>query len=359
MRKVMNFSLIELNEGLKNRLVQSVSQNRIAHAQLLSGDSTSGALPVAIAYARYVLCPNRGVSDPCEVCSTCYNTKRLEHPDLHFIFPVNKSKLSKAVAGSSNDKPISDHFIHLWREFVMETSGVFTEMEWYEKIGIENQQSNISREDASELLRKMSLKSFEGGYKIVIIYLPEKMHTTAANALLKLVEEPPSQTLFLFVSENPDSVITTIRSRTQPIALPPRGVQLLKNDEYFHLFGSLMRLGYGAKFTELMDWAEETATLGREPLKGFMNYSIALLRECYVIGIGVGELSQLDGAERGFAQKFAPYVNHITIEPLVKEFQRAAAQIKQNGDAKIVLSDFALQISKIIINGKRATVAGQ
>ncbi len=355
----MNFSLIDLNDNIKKRLVQSVSQNRIAHAQLLSGDSTSGALAVAIAYARFVLCPHRGESDPCEQCATCYKTKRLEHPDLHFIFPVNKSKLSKAVAGSSADKPISDHFIHLWREFMEETSCDFAEMEWYEKIGIENQQGNINKEDASELIRKMSLKSFEGGYKIVVVYLPERMHTAAANALLKLVEEPPAQTLFLFVSENPDSVITTIRSRTQPIALPPRRVLHLKNEEYFQLFTSLMRLGYTAKFSELMDWAETAAALGREPLKGFVNYSIGLLRECYIIGIGAEQLSRLDGSEMAFALKFAPYVNNLTIEPLVAEFHRAAAQIKQNGAAVIVLTDFSLQVSKIIINGKRATVAGQ
>lgn len=355
----MNFSSISAHSEIKKRLISTVQSGRVSHAQLFGGDSTSYALPMAIAYARYLLCPNRGENDPCEVCPTCYKTRNLEHPDLHFVFPVNKSKLSRSVSSSSGDKPISDHFIHLFREFVIQRKGVFTETEWYEKMGIENQQGNINKEDATELLRKMSFKSFEGGYKVVIVYLPERMHTAAANALLKLVEEPPSGTLFLFVSETPDKVISTITSRTQILSLPPQGRLKLSNEEFFVHFTTLMRQGYLSEFVGLMSWSERIAQLTREEIKAFMEYSISMLREAYIIGTGNIGLSALEGDELDFARKFAPYVNHLTIEPLVKEFELALSQIKSNGSAKIVFTHFALQISKIIINGKRALSSGQ
>lgn len=339
-----------------------VSSGRIPHGQLFVGDSSTMALPMAVAYARTVLCPHSTIEGPCEQCPTCYRTSKMEHPDLHFVFPVNKSK--KAVAtGRSDEKPISDQFIGLWREFYAARGGVFTEQEWYEYIGIENQQGNITKEDANEIVRKMSFKSFEGGYKIVVIYLPEKMGDAAANTLLKLVEEPPAQTLFLMVSETPDKIITTIRSRVQAVTLPPLSRQSFSNsqrgDEFFDLFTELMRKAYKAEFLELFDWVEAIAPLGRESHKSFIDYSIALLRESYMLGLGAEELTSVDGSAKKFAQNFAPYVNHLTIEPLVAEFELAKRQIGQNGSARIIFTHFALVVSKIIVSAKNSIAAGK
>ncbi len=361
----MNFSSIFGHTHIKNRLVEGVKAGRIPHAQLFGGGVECRTLPMAVAYARYILCENRATSDDaCGVCPTCHRTSTFEHPDLHFIFPVNKSKSAKST-GRSDEKPLADHFLHIWREFYAEKQGIFTENEWYEAIGIENQQGNINKEEANELLRKMSFKSFEGGYKVVVIYLPERMNDQAANTLLKLVEEPPPMTLFLFASETPDRIITTIRSRVQSIALPPIDTVGLKGgvgrrgEEFFALFSSLMRLGYGAKYLDLFDWAEEISGIGREGQRLWVDYSVAFLRECYIIGVGVRSLSSLEGGQRDFAEKFAPFVNQQTIEPLVGEFELAARQIKQNGAPRIVFTHFAMMISKILVNAKRSIAAGK
>ncbi|MFI3288011.1 MAG: DNA polymerase III subunit delta [Rikenellaceae bacterium] len=358
----MNFSSISGHIAIKNRLCTLVSSGRIPHAQLVAGDSTTMALPLAIAYARYILCPNRTDSNPCESCPTCYRTSKMEHPDLHFVFPVSKSKKA-AATGRSEEKPISDNFIGLWREFVASNGGVFAENEWYEFIGVENQQGKIYKEEANEIIRKLSFKSFEGGYKIVVMYLPERMGAEAANTLLKLVEEPPASTLFLFVSETPDRVITTIRSRVQTIALAPIVLSGTlggaRGEEFFELFGGLMRRAYKGEYLELFDWVEEIYPLGREGYKSFIEYSISLLRECYVVGLGAEALSSLEGKEATFAANFSPYVNHLTVEALVAEFELALRQLRQNGSARIIFTHFALMVSKIIVSAKGRIAAGQ
>ncbi len=355
----MNFSSIDGHTTIKKRLVSGVQHSRVPHAQLFAGDNTTEALPLAIAYARYILCPNRTESEPCEVCPTCYQTSRLEHPDLHFIFPVNKSKLA-AATGRVTDKPVSDQFITLWRKFLGETKGIFTENQWYEYISIENQQGIIIKEEANEIIRKLSFKSFEGGYKIVIMYLPERMGEAAANTLLKLVEEPPPATLFLFVSETPDRVIATIRSRVQAISLPPIREVLFgkdsKGEEFYELFTKLMRKAYQGKYIELFDWAESIATIGRENHKAFIEYSISLIRECYIIGIGVEGLSKVSGEVLDFAKKFSQFVNELTTEQLLREFELAGAQIRQNGAPKIIFTHFALMVSKILVSAKRSII---
>ncbi len=357
----MNFSQITGHSHTKNRLRHSVSEGRIAHAQLFSGDCRTFALPLAVAYARYVLCPNRTDSDPCEECPTCYRTARMEHPDLHFVYPVNKSK--KAITtGRQDEKPISDQFIHLWREFLEQNNGVFTEKEWYSYIDIENQQGLIAKQEANEILRKMSFKSFEGGYKIVIIYLPERMNDASANTLLKLIEEPPLSTLFLFVSETPDRIITTIRSRVQEIILAPvteLGIDDRRSEEYFELFSSLMRSAYGGRYVELLRWAESVGDLGRERHKAFVEYSVSLLRDCYVIGVGAEGLVSIGKEEvLSFAKNFAPFVNELTIELLVSEFELIGRQIRANGSPMIIFTHASLMISKILTNAKRSLVSG-
>lgn len=215
----MQFKEIIGQEEIKRHLRETVRNGRISHAMLFSGGEGVGALPLALAYAQYVNCRNRTNEDSCGVCPECYRMQRMEHPDCHYIYPVNTSKEAVAT-GRADEKPRSEQFLHVWRRVVPETGGYLTEQEWYAALGIENQQGIINKNDANELVRQMGFKAFEGGYKTVIVWLPERLHEAAANTLLKLVEEPPEKTLFLFVSIEPERIMATIRSRTQIVALP-------------------------------------------------------------------------------------------------------------------------------------------
>lgn len=356
----MNFSQINGHSAIKKRLAESLACGRVSHAQMFVGDSSTGALPMAFAYARMVMCPNGArLGSACDQCPTCYKTQRMEHPDLHFIYPVNKSKKGRST-GRADEKPTSDQFIHLWREFFTSTMGTFSEREWYEYIDIENSQGNINKDEAAELIRKMSFKSYEGGYKVVIIYLPERMNDQAANTLLKLIEEPAPGTLFLFVSEQQDGVIATIRSRVQTLTLPSIGLQAsAPNEQFYDLFVSLMRLCYTSKYLELFAWAEGVVPLGRENHKAFCIESLDMLRTCYLHGVGLGDITVISDERRVFVDKFAPYVNHISIEPLVAAFELLLAHIKQNGNARILFTHFALSVIKIFGNVKSNIAAGQ
>lgn len=389
----MKFCDVIGHSEIKAHLAQTIQNQRISHAQLLVAESGVGGLSLAVAYAQALLCRNRtALGDSCGQCPECYKMSRLEHPDCNFIFPVNRSKKAKATS-RADDKPTSDQFIHLWREFFTTTSGYFTEQEWYQYIGLENQQGNINKEEATELLRKMSFKSFEGGYKIAIIWLPERMNATAANALLKLIEEPAEGTLFLLVSEDQQAIISTILSRTQIVTLsnipqaviaeqltntmPHEAAQRIavaaqgswrraeilaassENDPNYERFADLMRKCYNSKYLELFDWAEQMATLGREEQKIFCESAITILRQCYLTGINMPQLAYTWQEQEKFVRNFSPYVNHLSIESFISELELLLRQIRQNGNPKILFTHSALTISKILNHAKSGLTTGK
>ncbi|WP_298064865.1 DNA polymerase III subunit delta [uncultured Rikenella sp.] len=381
----MRFRDIIGHDEIKRHLCRTVRQGRISHAMLFTGAEGVGALPMALAYAQYVHCRNRTDEDSCGECPECYRMQRMEHPDCHYIYPVNASKEAVAT-GRADEKPRSEQFVHVWRRIVPETGGYLTEQEWYAELGIENQQGIINKNDANELVRQMGFKSFEGGYKTVIVWLPERLHEAAANTLLKLVEEPPERTLFLFVSAEPERIIATIRSRTQTVALagvpdeviarelvvrkgiaPERAAQVAHlaqgswgaavrmaanaggvQSEHEERFIRLMRLCYQQKYLGLFDWAEEMAPLGREAQKQFCTAALGIVRECYLTGIGMESIAYADPGRERFCRNFAPYVSHVTVEAFVAEFERLLAQIKQNGNPRILFTHFAMCVCKII-----------
>lgn len=381
----MQFKEIIGQEETKRHLRETVRSGRISHAMLFSGGEGAGALPLALAYAQYVNCRNRTDEDSCGVCPECYRMQQMEHPDCHYIYPVNTSKEAVAT-GRADEKPRSEQFLHVWRRVIPETGGYLTEQEWYAALGIENQQGIINKNDANELVRKMGFKSFEGGYKTVIVWLPERLHEAAANTLLKLVEEPPEKTLFLFVSFEPERIMATILSRTQRVALAGvpddvvarelvarKGVPAERAELAAHLaqgswgaavrlaaavnatqsehqerFINLMRLCYQQKYLGLFEWAEEMAPLGREAQKQFCTAALGIVRECYMTGIGMGRIAYTDPAREQFCRNFAPYVSHITVEGFVAEFELLLAQIRQNGNPRILFTHFAMSVCKII-----------
>ncbi len=370
-------------EGLKERLRRGIREGRVPHGQLFSGDAGYGALPMALAYIQYLNCPNRSSDDSCGVCPSCHQISSLAHPDLHIVMPVNKQ------GKKSGEVVLSESFMPLFREQMERTGGYLEPTEWYEAMQLgKTLKGVISAREADEVIRRLSFKSFSGGYKAMIVWLPEMMNEQAANKLLKILEEPWERTLFILVSQSPETLLSTIISRTQQIAIPRiecdalvkyidehstlsdkrqresfarvaagdlRELQrLLKSDgegeraEYFELFAQLMRLSYNDKHMELLSWAEEMAQLSRSDQLEMLRYSITLLREAFIRNAGLERLCYTWGEEANFCTKFAPFIGVENIETLVEECESAIAQITQNANPTILFTHFALCVSKQI-----------
>ena len=376
--KKMRFADIIGQQKLKRHLAESIDRGRISHAQLFTGAAGTGSLPLAIAYAQYLNCPHRNDGDSCGECPSCQQIAQLAHPDVHFVFPVNKQGKKAGEAVLSSD------FMPLWREVVAETDGYFTREMWYDRLDLgKTLKGMISAKEADEIIRRLSFKSFESEYKVMIIWLPEMMNEEAANKILKILEEPWEKTVFLMVSERPDRLLQTIISRTQEVAGPrlevedlmPLGTgdeqqrrnvaRLAAGDliemrrltggeedsvraESFEMFCRLMRLSYNDKHLELIDWADEMAQLTREQQRSMLLHSARLLRESYMLHAGLGSISYLWGEEAKFCNNFAPFIGNQNIEFLIGEIESAMRQISQNGNARIVFTHFALAVSKQI-----------
>ena len=375
----MKFKEVIGQQGLKEKLLLSVQEGRISHAQLFFGNEGCGNLALALAYAQYICCTQRLPDDSCGRCPACNKIQKLIHPDLHFAVPVNTTKEI-----SSEKKPITDHFLNPWREALI-ASPYLTEQQWYELLGIENKQGNISVQEASRIIEKLNFKPYESDYKVMIVWLPERMNAAAANRLLKLIEEPPSNTLFLLVSKTPEQIIKTIRSRAMPVRVPPideraltealkernnlteahagkiarlsngnysEALRLIENEseqnDYFDCFCQLMRLAFIADGIALMNWAEETATLGREQQKNFLLYAGRLIRESFMLHCNAKDVVYLLGAEESFAANFSPYVHKKTADEIHRQLNLALAHIGQNGNAKIIFTDLAICMARLI-----------
>jgi DNA polymerase-3 subunit delta' len=373
----MQFKEVIGHQKIKEQLINTVKENRISHAQLFLGPEGSGNLALAIAYAQYIACTNKQGNDSCGVCASCKKFKKLIHPDLHFVFPVNTSKTIKK-------NPVSDDYMNQWRTTLIENPYI-NQNKWYEIIDIENKQGVISKNESYEILRKLNLKTFESEYKFMIIWLPEKMNTYAANKLLKFIEEPPEKTLFFLVSENSEQILPTILSRTQLIKIPKIDNDSLYNalcdrlgvnpdkaldivhlangnyfealnlasagdedDENLERFKSLMRLAYSQKIVEIIDWVDEIARTGREKQKGFLTYSLRLLRENFMLNINRKEMVYLTQKEYNFSEKFSQFIHQGNVSKLYEVFNRAYADIGMNAYNKIVFLDVALKIVKLI-----------
>ncbi len=378
----MRFSDVIGHNEIKERLRRAVDQGRVSHAQLFTGECGGGALPMALAYAQYINCTARHDGDSCGECPSCRKMEELAHPDLHFVFPVNKQ------GKKSGEKVMSGDFLQPWREQIRSTGGYFDESMWNDRLDLgKTLKPLISVHDAGEIIRTLSFKSFEGEYKIVLVWLPELMNVEAANTLLKILEEPWEKTLFLMVSRQPQRLLSTIISRTQEVAVPridseelaeqlvrESGLERERADQLarlacgdliearrlvgggdqmaaasFEMFCSLMRLSYSNKHLELLDWAESFAALTRDRQITFFGDALRLLRESYMLNAGMAEISYLWAEEAAFCSKFAPFVGNHNIEALVAEIETARGQIVQNGNALIVATHFALAISKLIV----------
>ena len=360
----------------KQRLIKEIQEGKIPHARLFCGGQGTGKLPLAIAYARYLSCEHPGETDACGNCPNCIKYNKLAHPDLHFVFPVIKLK---------NKDTVSDDFLTLWREMLQNTP-YFNMNIWLEQMGAENQQAQIFVKESEEIVRKLSLKPSQGGYKIMIIWLPEKMNAECSNKLLKLLEEPPAKTVFLLVSEEPDALLATIQSRTQRFKIPGIGdndiattlvreygieekaavniahrsegnwIKALEtihtNEEsklFFELFVSLMRLAYQRKIREMKQWSETLAAMGRERQKHFLAYAQRMIRENFVCNFSNSSIVYLNEEEQNFANRFAPYINERNVINIMDELSEAERHIGQNVNARMVFFDFALKMIVLLV----------
>ncbi|GHT78485.1 DNA polymerase III subunit delta [Bacteroidia bacterium] len=360
----------------KQRLIQSVKDGFIPHARLFSGPEGSGTLPLALAYARYLHCTNRQETDACGTCASCQQFNKLFHPDLHFVFPIVNKKGSKEA--------YCDDFLPEWRQFIAGNPyGNLTA--WLRKIAAENAQGLIYARESNEILRKLNLKAYESDYKIMIIWLPEKMHETAANKLLKLLEEPPEKTVFLLVSVEPERIITTIRSRTQNLIVPPIAdedlaealnkkytlsaedlqfiVRLAKgnyeeaikiidstgeNEIFLDLFIAIMRNSWKRDVKNMKTKAEEFASMGRDRQNSFLAYAQRLIRENFFYRLQIQEINYMNKKEAEFAVNFSPYVKEDNVIAFMDELALAERHIESNVNAKMVFFDLSMKIAVLL-----------
>ncbi len=377
----MLFRDIPGNIEFKKSLINTVTTGRISHALLFVGQEGNAKLSYALAYAQYLSCTNRQADDACGECPSCKKYAKRIHPDLHFVFPV--------VSNKSNSKPVSDDYLKVWRSFLSEN--IFHSFnKWTDTMGAENKQAGIFAQESASIIRKLNFKTFESKYKVMIIWLPEKMNITASNKLLKMIEEPPTNTNFLLVSEKPNEIISTILSRTQPIRIPKadadslenyfsthtnidnqqikeaitisenNGIKILEhlNEEQastqqtmFDNFQQMMRLAYKVDIKNLIAWADNMATFGREQNKVFLNYALRMVRENFILNVTQQDAKNivfLTRQEKQFSEKFSIFIHKNNIEKITNELNLATQHIERNGYNKLIFLDLALKISKAL-----------
>ena len=368
---------------IKNHLTKSAEAGRIPHAQLFVGPEGSGTLPMAIAYAQYLLCGNVGGENVGENTACNLKFEHFSHPDLHFVFPV-------ATTDAIKSHPISDHFMVEWRQFLSE-SPYGSLFDWLRNLGIQNKQGLISVDEATDINKKLALKAYEGGYKVMIIWMADKMNGPSANKLLKLLEEPPAKTVFILITENTGDLLQTIVSRCQiidfmglsesaigeglvsrencdPIEAKKiahqsegnynKALHILRkeNDEFpfDEWFVEWVRSAFRAKgnaaaINDLIAWSEKIAATGRETQKQFLHYCIHFFRQALLLNYNVNPLVFLEtNVEKFELEKFAPFVNGANITDIYKELEDAIYHIERNGNSKIILTDLSIKLTRLI-----------
>lgn len=391
----MKFSEITGQEETKKRLRKTVADQRVSHAQLFLGPEGSGKLAMAIAYAQYINCRNRTEVDSCGECPSCRKYNKLVHPDLHFIYPINKTK-------DQDEKVTSKDFLVPWRAFLQSNTYYVSLPDWYETIGIEKKQGMINSDEADGINRTLAYKAYEAEYKVMIIWMVEKMNTTSANKLLKNLEEPANKTLFLLIAENSEDIIPTILSRTQlvrfsrlsdndienaliqnfqlPLETAHRIARLsdgnycealaryyrYKEDETeeevddsaeirrFRLFREWMRGCYTIT-NQLKDYEKLTSTISevigdgsREKLKETLSYALEMFHVCLNYNVGNIQSVRYDGEELEFIKGFSKFIHPYNIDQFEDEFNKAIFHIERNALATITITHLSLIISQIL-----------
>ncbi|MEY4803617.1 MAG: polymerase subunit delta [Bacteroidota bacterium] len=369
----MQFQQIIGQTTLKQELIQEINSAKIAHAQLLQGPAGYGGLPLALAFSQYLFCTDRGENDSCGRCAACQKVQQLQHPDLHFVFPVVLS------IGKTSDLFLAD-----WRAQI-QRSAYFDLFDWTERIDTKLRKPIIGTDESKEIIRKLSLKGYEGGYKVMIIWQPEEMNADCANKLLKILEEPPAQTLFLLVSEDASKLMITIQSRTQLIRVPKISTDDLSaflqqtksqtctnadaiaafadgsvlaamdylatsedQDQQRNQFIQLMRVCYKKEVLAMMNWADDIASIGKERQKLFIQYALHMMRQSILTNYMGDVLTKVSTDEAAFLEKFAPFISGNNIREFMSTFDAAYFQIDRNANARILFTQLCFQTMRYI-----------
>lgn len=379
----MLFEDILGQEYIKKHLTQSVDNSRIPHAQLFVGPEGSGTLPMAIAYAQYILCINtQGENNTGnQTCNLKFNN--FSHPDLHFAFPVTTSDKVKS-------HPVSGHYMEEWRRLLKEQpyGNLF---DWYKQLGVDNKQGQIGVDEALEIVKSLSLKSYEGGYKVMLIWMAEKMNKACANKLLKLIEEPPNKTIFILIAEDEEQIINTIKSRCQILHFPPLPENIVKQgliknydvedvvatkiahqsggnfnkacdliyhdsedlqfEEWFVFWirSAFKAKGNKAAIHDLINWSEDIAKTGRETQKQFLLFCLNFFRQALLLNYNASNLVYLQPKTDNFKlEKFAPFIHNSNIMEISEELQSAVYHIERNGNSKIILTDLSIKLTRLL-----------
>ncbi|OOQ61316.1 DNA polymerase III subunit [Mucilaginibacter pedocola] len=366
----MQFREITGQHAVKQRLVSSVTENRVSHAQLFLGPEGSGSLALAVAYAQFLSCEDKQPDDSCGVCASCRKYQKLMHPDLHFSYPTFGTPKESAI-----------DFIEQWRTALSENPYLNLDT-WRGYLDSGNKQANINILECHQIIKKLSFKPFESVYKVLILWLPEYLDKQG-NALLKIIEEPQPNTLFLLVAQNQDQILNTILSRTQLVKIPPLGfdeiqeylvanhnqtetaaaeiaylsngsmaeaLSMLQQDSkgYHNLFVQWLRLCFGNKGLEVLSFVDSSSKMGRENQKNFLRYGINFIRECCLISAGAEAMVHLPAQELDTARKMAAVMNIAQSETIIDELEKAHYHIERNANPKILFLDVSLQIIKVL-----------
>jgi DNA polymerase-3 subunit delta' len=373
----MFFKNIIGQDPLKRQLIDSAKSGIVPHAQLICGQAGSGTYPLALAYARYLNCSDRSETDACGKCPSCLKYNGLVHPDLHFIFPMISNNKGRK-------KQICDDYMPEWREFLSAHTYFDLNM-WLQRMNAENQQALIYAKESDDILHKVSMKIYEATYRVLIIWLPERMHLTCANKLLKIIEEPPMNTVILMVSEEPAKILGTILSRSQRLNVSPIGPDALaaaiesqfgvekanalefahlshgdylqavdtinrsdENEFFLNQFIRIMRNSWTRNVKEMKNLAEEMAAIGRERQKNFLAYCQRLIRENFMYRFQAQEMNYMSREEGAFSVRFAAFINERNVFDMISELSDAERHIAQNGSVKMIFFDLSIRIAVLL-----------
>lgn len=381
----MLFSEVIGQTDIKRRLIRTVEEGRVAHAQLFYGREGHGKLALALAYAQFLSCRDKekfSRGDACGTCPSCVKFNKLVHPDLHFIYPVAESKIIKLPNGK---KPESTAYVAQWREMIFENNYYISLNDWYQKLDIERKQASINVKDCSNIISTLNYSSYESDYKIMLIWMIEKLNYQAAPKLLKILEEPPENTIFLLVAEQIDQIISTILSRLHQVKIPKiedavlleacrtrlglpedkaREVSHLAKGSFkeamkfrhqadvfeknFNKFVKWMRMCWTPDVPSILEFTNDQGKENREQSKQFLRFGLEALRNCLMLNLKQENLVRMIESEREFYTRFAPFVNRANISLFTDEFNKAIHHIERNVHGGMIYLDLSLTISKLL-----------